>query len=419
MKVKTSLSTIAVVSLVGCQSTGGGIQSLTLKEANSFISSAESGPDLIPQQLQRTWIQPINKKEACLLEASSQFKLEPNARAVWDGACKNGYADGFGRDIAISDYSHVEEITTYQNGSTINQYSVTRDYVNNSTLRVYKYAHSRISGSFEFINDSDTQFNVLYRTGEFNSKTFDYVYSESSPFNPVVSYINTVNGKVSYIFYDRTNQVGDVKSYTTIQNAQTGVFGGVSRFVMKNGYVQSEQLTANGSRPVNVPPKYWEKVDSYLSQVNSEISEGNNSYSQGISLENKYKYKVCNGDNVTIPKGLSREQYFAICNYDSKFSDKYQSTMKLVKEIYDADLEKYNNNQYKQQELAIKQREAEAAESRAAAAHRQANSVSSSNSGSAFSNTVQCYKMGQFLNKEIKTFSGMVCPIGWLQYYGW
>ena len=33
------------------------------------------------------------------------------------------------------------------------------------------------------------------------------------------------------------------------------------------------------------------------------------------------------------------------------------------------------------------------------------------------SNTVNCKKMGEYLNVEIKTFSGAVCPLGWLKVY--
>ena len=35
-------------------------------------------------------------------------------------------------------------------------------------------------------------------------------------------------------------------------------------------------------------------------------------------------------------------------------------------------------------------------------------------------NVVQCYKLGDVsFNKNIQTFNGMVCPIGWLKYYGY
>lgn len=33
-------------------------------------------------------------------------------------------------------------------------------------------------------------------------------------------------------------------------------------------------------------------------------------------------------------------------------------------------------------------------------------------------NNVQCTKMGAFINQEIKTFNGMICPLGWFPYNG-
>lgn len=41
-------------------------------------------------------------------------------------------------------------------------------------------------------------------------------------------------------------------------------------------------------------------------------------------------------------------------------------------------------------------------------------SESSSSGSSAFPSTVQCKKLGEFLNVEIKTFQGPLCPIGWI-----
>ena len=33
------------------------------------------------------------------------------------------------------------------------------------------------------------------------------------------------------------------------------------------------------------------------------------------------------------------------------------------------------------------------------------------------SNTVQCQKLGDYFNREIKTFPGMICPLGYLKVY--
>lgn len=41
-----------------------------------------------------------------------------------------------------------------------------------------------------------------------------------------------------------------------------------------------------------------------------------------------------------------------------------------------------------------------------------------SSGGGNYSDTINCYRMGDLsFNKEIKTFTGMVCPLGWLQAY--
>ena len=48
-------------------------------------------------------------------------------------------------------------------------------------------------------------------------------------------------------------------------------------------------------------------------------------------------------------------------------------------------------------------------------------SRSTGNAGSSYSapsNTVNCYRMDDIrYNKEIRTFSGMVCPVGWLKQF--
>lgn len=63
-------------------------------------------------------------------------------------------------------------------------------------------------------------------------------------------------------------------------------------------------------------------------------------------------------------------------------------------------------------EFALKVRTMQANERAANAAQQ-----SSSNPVYQSTNTVNCKKMGEFLNVEIKTFSGAICPLGWIQAY--
>jgi len=63
-------------------------------------------------------------------------------------------------------------------------------------------------------------------------------------------------------------------------------------------------------------------------------------------------------------------------------------------------------------EFALKVKNMKANEQAASAAQQ-----SSSNTSYQNNNTVQCKRMGEFLNVEIKTFQGMICPLGWLKVY--
>jgi hypothetical protein len=63
-------------------------------------------------------------------------------------------------------------------------------------------------------------------------------------------------------------------------------------------------------------------------------------------------------------------------------------------------------------EFALKVRALEANETAANAAQQNSN-----NQMNQYNNTVNCKKMGEFLNVEIKTFSGTFCPMGWVTVF--
>lgn len=72
-----------------------------------------------------------------------------------------------------------------------------------------------------------------------------------------------------------------------------------------------------------------------------------------------------------------------------------------------------NANNHKHQVNLNQQRNHEITRARAS-------SSSSSNSSAVSNNVIQCTKLGDFsFNKNIQTFKGTVCPLGWLPYTGW
>lgn len=63
-------------------------------------------------------------------------------------------------------------------------------------------------------------------------------------------------------------------------------------------------------------------------------------------------------------------------------------------------------------EFALKVRSLRASEKAANAAQQNSNNAVYQNN-----NTINCKKMGEFLNVEIKTFSSSICPLGWIKAY--
>ena len=74
-------------------------------------------------------------------------------------------------------------------------------------------------------------------------------------------------------------------------------------------------------------------------------------------------------------------------------------------------------------EFALKVRNLEANQRAAVAAQRSASAAEQQNfnkimnQNNSFNNTINCKRMGVSLYPEIKTFSSMICPLGWMQAF--
>ena len=110
MKNLKQFTLAAYVALAACAT---GPQAITYEEASAFERSLLARETAPPERPELLFVQPVNKTESCKLPTSQGQLDRPNFRAFWDGECKDGFAFGLGRDIAISDTHHVEEITIH------------------------------------------------------------------------------------------------------------------------------------------------------------------------------------------------------------------------------------------------------------------------------------------------------------------
>lgn len=117
---------LATIYLSGCATSGMGsapLRALSEQEAFSFENEKNVGwtptafpvPESAPEA---NFAQPKNKAEPCLVPMAAEYTKAPNFASYWDGACKNGYAYGVGRDIMRNDLFEVDEVTVYAEGAS-------------------------------------------------------------------------------------------------------------------------------------------------------------------------------------------------------------------------------------------------------------------------------------------------------------
>ena len=126
MHYATKLTLFSIVILsAGCATTNSQFRSVKYSEAIEFEQSLGALTNM-PSPPEKLYVQPLNKSEPCKLPTSKEQQERKNFKAYWDGQCKNGYAYGLGRDIAISDTHHYEEITIHDgNGDNFNARQLT------------------------------------------------------------------------------------------------------------------------------------------------------------------------------------------------------------------------------------------------------------------------------------------------------
>ncbi|MFT3761280.1 MAG: hypothetical protein QM761_01445 [Pseudoxanthomonas sp.] len=302
-------------------------KSISYKEAAAFEQSLlarGSVPLELPEPL---YVQPINKREACKLPTSRDQLDRPNFRAYWDGECKNGFAFGLGRDIAISDTHHFEEITIHNGAEDYwPQISVDYNYVENAVsyaVRGSKYPAQ--TSLMEKMDNSVAGFNT-YQTLTIVDESGKELILMTSPFSPKRIYINGSH-QVGYRFTDYsavpvTSQGAAQFTVEILERGKGGVPGGVAIARYVNG-VEQHFRVVNGvpAEPVRLPADYVNHLLVKYQEVYSATSQAYTGLQRAQQIEREYLFKACNGKSGI--EGLDNATYTKICTWRDQFKEPY------------------------------------------------------------------------------------------------
>ncbi len=376
MKLSTKLGiTVVMTSLTACASGPRKVSMVEIMTLENQVTTAAKNQS-VPLQPENFYAQPVNKSESCKLLVRKDQLERKNFRTYWDGDCKDGYAYGLGREIALSDTHHVEKITIQNgDGDSSGQPSRVIDYVKNfGSYGVNRATFPTFSGYTEQITNNHTGFSIQYRAGASDNKG-SRLYQESSPFDPVKATFNTSHGNPDYILFD----------YSELPNTSDGVqmilaaadpitlnplgFQVVSR---RNGMIQHQQVKANSTKIsglVQLPPEYIAQLLEKIGEAQSAVQQSAIDAAKAQQMEREYLYMACAAD-YSIKGMPPKDMEIArkICTWRDQWKEPYAMAETRYKEEMERKQQKVAQAEQQRAYIVAQQAQAAAAQSAAFAA---------------------------------------------------
>lgn len=380
LSIIPTITIATVVFLTGCGTTSQNIpqfRKIPPNEALSFIRSQASQNTVQPQEESPLYVQPLNKSEPCKLQSSKEQLERNNFRAFWDGQCKNGFAFGLGRDIAISDTHHLEEIAIYgADGKTVDSPSILYDFVhNNVSYRLIKSQPSEMAYFREVIENEPGNFNIRYESG-LATPTGDLKATYWSPLNPQVAFVNISNNVVYRYIENKLAGTGisaNPQYFSETLDKKSGVAGGFAMALYANGQVRHFKVEGNQSDFIRLPQEYISEIEARRLEILNTQNRVSSDVGKAKSIEKEYLYLACSGTHKI--SGLDARVSNKICTWRNQF----QEPLKMAQKQYNEHLERMKSEARSQEDQRKVQEQLDYQKRMAQAAERQASAAEGAN----------------------------------------
>lgn len=321
---------MSIASVISCISSAYAApkpKRINYQEASEFERSLLAKPAAPPAPSEKLYVQPSNKAEPCKLPTSRDQLERSHFRAYWDGECRDGFAFGLGRDIAVSDTHHVEQITIHDGtGGDWSAPRVTYDFVSN--IVVYAVGGSQFPAVTELAEKMDNSingFNALQTLSIVDEQGNGYMI-QSAAFNPQRYFLRIQNyGALAFKFSDNSAapvvNPNAVTFAVEIIDPKTNAPGGVTIARYGNGAVAHFRRVNGSTEPVRLPTAYTEHLQAKHQEILTATSSASATLKRAQQIEREYLYKACNGKGSV--RGLNQADYTKICTWRDQFKEPY------------------------------------------------------------------------------------------------
>jgi hypothetical protein len=329
MKI-TTLFAIAVTCTLSACATGP--RQVDMAEVVSMEGKVgyHDAQRLAQQQSEKIYVQPMNKKEQCKLPSTPDLLARKNFRTYWDGECKNGYAYGLGREIALSDTNHLEEIIVYGGvGDSKMQPMRMIDFVQNiSHYGTYSPTSNERTFYIERIENQGANFSIQSSIGAIDQQG-NLVRLDSSPLHPAIYTLYQPNTGPAYWMEDYSalpapSDQGQLAVYAVDPSTEKPIGFRIVRF--RNGVVQHQRLAADGSiaELVHLPKAYAERLVSNINEAQAVVQKSKGDIAKAQAMEREYLHMACSaGYSIKGVPAKDMKVARKICTWRDQWKEPY------------------------------------------------------------------------------------------------
>lgn len=393
MFTKTALLPIIVFALLsGCASTPR-IPAIDENEAfkyeRQYLVEYENLKANYIDQSAVKWVQAANKKTPCKvyvgISKTEDRTLDENYKIYWDGGCKNGYANGLGREFERGTVLNMEALAIYQGAQQEPQYYINKYNLDN------KIQEGDLKNRYfveTTINDDNFKFEIWYKYGYFGSIKDPALITHRSPFSDTVVYMKYYPN-FHYQLIDQSNDEFSDYKYIFKLLDKNMVTNGYELVMPKYGSVRAGEVINNTFiRHVQLPQSYFNNVNTLYAAIIDAGQKAITAQKQALKVKKQYMNRICK-KSVSV-NFIDNDEYKKICR-DSEYYAK-------LKEKMNVKLAQINKAKHQKREQLNQQKLVNAQVSQANAAARIASAAEQSNSMQFWQNLNNNLQMQQLNN---------------------
>lgn len=327
------------VLLTACVTIGGQPPTVSSERTGEFVSKFEENTDAGLQKFKEmqnhitanfestrvAWLQPLNKTISCKVfvaeprEKEVPWWISGEAKIYWDGACKDGYAFGVGREFLDSKKGLSSWLGEYFGAEQKPSYYLVVNYDTQDISFQVSNLHTAVRLEYKVQQSAIAKrISTEYRFADFPEKRLygmgRYIGED------IVQMGVTLSNNNSYMIETNHNPAQGVWFMFTRngQNERIGYSVLNINNLIKKQVRHFEQINQVQSKDVTLPLTYLNHLAALEKVISTKLNIADNMLQQSFSAINKYKRMICVG-KVSVPF-VDDEIYGRICLKNGELS---------------------------------------------------------------------------------------------------